>query len=75
MAHSVIAKKPLAWKVADEFRAQIEAGDYAPEDKLPTEPVLVTKFGFSRTVVREAIAVLRAVNQRTISTPIVTVNH
>ena len=42
------------------LRKQIEAGDYAPGDRLPTEPVLVERFGFSRTVIREAIAALRA---------------
>lgn len=50
----------LSVQVADTIRAQIEAGYYAPGDKLPTEPALIDKFGFSRTVVREAVAVLRA---------------
>lgn len=50
----------LSSQVADTIRGQIEAGYYAPGDKLPTEPALIDKFGFSRTVVREAIAVLRA---------------
>ena len=53
-------KKTLSAQVADELRARIESGMYAPGDKLPTEPVLVEKFGFSRTVIREAIATLRA---------------
>jgi DNA-binding FadR family transcriptional regulator len=62
MANAVTSgiKKSLADQVADQLRVQIEGGDYAPGDKLPTEPVLVEKFGFSRTVVREAIAALRA---------------
>ncbi|UXN62545.1 FadR/GntR family transcriptional regulator [Phyllobacterium zundukense] len=60
MADSMGVKRTLAWKVADELRRQIEGGDYAPGDKLPIEPVLVEKFGFSRTVIREAIAALRA---------------
>ncbi|NDW05960.1 FadR/GntR family transcriptional regulator [Jiella pacifica] len=47
-------------RVVDALRAQIDAGDYASGDKLPTEPVLVERFGFSRTVIREAIAALRA---------------
>lgn len=50
----------LSSQVADVIRGQIEAGYYAPGDKLPTEPALIDKFGFSRTVVREAIAALRA---------------
>ena len=51
---------PLTQRVVDELRKRIEAGDYAPGDRLPTEPVLVERFGFSRTVIREAIAALRA---------------
>ncbi|WP_442880063.1 FadR/GntR family transcriptional regulator [Aurantimonas sp. A2-1-M11] len=47
-------------RVVDELRERIEAGDYAPGDRLPTEPVLVARFGYSRTVIREAIAALRA---------------
>lgn len=52
--------KPLRAVVAEALQRQIEDGDYAPGDQLPTEPVLVSKFGFSRTVIREAIAALRA---------------
>lgn len=52
--------KPLRAVVAEALQRQIEEGDYAPGDQLPTEPVLVSKFGFSRTVIREAIAALRA---------------
>lgn len=50
----------LSIQVAEAIRGQIEAGYYAPGDKLPTEPALIDKPGFSRTVVREAIAALRA---------------
>ncbi len=53
-------KKALSAQVADILRARIEQGEYAPGDKLPTEPVLIQQFGFSRTVIREAIAALRA---------------
>jgi DNA-binding FadR family transcriptional regulator len=58
--NSVPRKKALSAQVADELRARIERGEYAPGDKLPTEPVLIQQFGFSRTVIREAIAALRA---------------
>ncbi|MBB2972708.1 FadR/GntR family transcriptional regulator [Mesorhizobium sp. RMAD-H1] len=54
------ARKTLSSHVADELRRRIEAGEYAAGDKIPTEPVLVEKFNVSRTVVREAIAALRA---------------
>src|SRR5690606_2228716 len=53
-------RKTLSSRVADELRARIEGGMYAPGDKLPTEQVLVEKFGCSRTVIREAVATLRA---------------
>lgn len=51
---------PLRALVAGALRREIEEGDYAPGDQLPTEPVLVTRFGYSRTVIREALAELRA---------------
>ncbi|MDY6949610.1 FadR/GntR family transcriptional regulator [Pseudorhizobium marinum] len=55
-----LGRRSLSAGVVDALRAQIEAGYYAPRDKLPTEPALIEKFGVSRTVVREAIAALRA---------------
>lgn len=54
------ARRSLASQVADVLRGQIEAGFYAPGDKLPSEPALIDRFGFSRTVIREAIVALRA---------------
>lgn len=53
-------RRSLSVNVINDLRSQIEAGYYAPGDKLPTEPALIDKFGVSRTVVREAIAALRA---------------
>ena len=53
-------RRSLSAGVEDALRAQIDAGFYAPGDKLPTEPALIDKFGVSRTVVREALAALRA---------------
>lgn len=52
--------RPLREIVIDTLRQNIVDGDYAPGDQLPTEPVLVSRFGYSRTVIREAIAALRA---------------
>ena len=40
--------------------AQIESGDLAPGQRLPTEQEIVAATGVSRTVVREALAALRA---------------
>ncbi|SMO80435.1 FadR/GntR family transcriptional regulator [Paracoccus laeviglucosivorans] len=42
------------------LRGRIERGEYRPGDKLPTEPLLSAEFGVSRTVIREAVAALRA---------------
>lgn len=53
-------RKTLSSQVAEALRARIEGGVYAPGDKLPTEQALVEKFGCSRTVIREAVATLRA---------------
>lgn len=62
LARSRIASqtRPLREIVIDALRQQILDGNYAPGDQLPTEPVLVSRFGYSRTVIREAIAALRA---------------
>jgi len=50
----------LTEKVAADLRDWIHSGKILPGDKLPTEPLLVEKFGVSRTVIRESIAALRA---------------
>jgi GntR family transcriptional regulator, galactonate operon transcriptional repressor len=44
--------------VVEELATQIIGGRLAPGDVLPTEPVLCETFGFSRTVIREALKVL-----------------
>lgn len=53
-------RQRLAQQVIDKLRAQIEAGHLRVGDQLPTEPQLEAAFGVSRTVIREAIADLRA---------------
>lgn len=53
-------RQRLAQQVIDELRHQIETGKLKEGDQLPTEPQLEASFGVSRTVVREAIADLRA---------------
>ncbi len=53
-------RQRLAQQVIDELRHQIESGKLKEGDQLPTEPQLEASFGVSRTVVREAIADLRA---------------
>jgi GntR family transcriptional regulator, transcriptional repressor for pyruvate dehydrogenase complex len=50
----------LPAQVAGEIAAQIMSGRIKPGERLPTEPQLASRFGVSRTVVREAIARLRS---------------
>ncbi len=53
-------KTTLAEKVIADLRRDIEDGSLKPGMMLPTEPMLTRKFGVSRTVIREAIAALKA---------------
>ena len=53
-------RKSLSARVIQKLRQDIEDGVYDVGDKLPTEPLLVEQFGVSRTVIREALAELRA---------------
>ncbi len=50
----------LVSKVTDDLRSSIQSGQFPPGAKLPTEAQLMESMGVSRTVVREAVAVLRA---------------
>jgi len=50
----------LVVQVSETLRNAIRAGDFKPGDKLPSEARLTETHGVSRTVVREAIAALRA---------------
>lgn len=54
------AKKTLAFTVYEALRKQIEDGQYGVGDKLPSEARLTQEFSVSRTVIREAVATLRA---------------
>lgn len=49
-----------AHSVVLELKNAIEQGEYPPGSKLPSEQQLVRRFAVSRTVIREAIADLRA---------------
>lgn len=53
-------KKTLATTVCEALRGQIEDGRYTVGDKLPSEARLTEEFSVSRTVIREAVATLRA---------------
>lgn len=59
--HVAARRRPrLAQALIDELRRQIETGVLGAGARLPTEPQLEARFAVSRTVVREAIAELRA---------------
>jgi GntR family transcriptional repressor for pyruvate dehydrogenase complex len=47
-------------QVIELLSADIRAGIYKPKDRLPTEQELIARFGVSRTVIREALASLKA---------------
>lgn len=49
----------LAEIVASQLSERIDAGVYAPGDKLPSSAQLCEEFGVSRTVIREAVASLK----------------
>lgn len=55
-----VRKPKLADIVVEDLRKRIGSGEFAPGTKLPTETQLTTRFGVSRTVVREAMAALAA---------------
>ncbi|WP_062763266.1 FadR/GntR family transcriptional regulator [Falsirhodobacter sp. alg1] len=50
----------LVARVADALRTEIRSGNLKPGDRLPSEAKLTEAHGVSRTVIREAIASLRA---------------
>lgn len=50
----------LRTSLVDNLIVQIESGDLAPGQRLPTEQAIMDATGVSRTVVREALATLRA---------------
>jgi GntR family transcriptional repressor for pyruvate dehydrogenase complex len=54
------ARPNLVSRVSTDLRALVLSGEWQPGDKLPSEAALTDRFGVSRTVVREAIASLRA---------------
>ena len=47
---------PLHISISETLRQQIEAGDYQPGEKLPSEHQLMEVFNVSRITVRQAIA-------------------
>ena len=60
MLRPVAPPPPLTREIAERIAAQIATARLPPGAKLPTEQEMVEAMGVSRTVVREAVAALRA---------------
>ncbi|MDF1609064.1 FadR/GntR family transcriptional regulator [Hoeflea sp. YIM 152468] len=60
MTENALGKPSRVSELAAVLRGKIRRGEYRPGDKLPTEALLSLEFGVSRTVLREAVAALRA---------------
>lgn len=50
----------LVSQLVDKLRTAILAGDFQPGERLPSEVQMTAQHGVSRTVIREAVAVLRS---------------
>jgi GntR family transcriptional regulator len=51
-------RRSLALQVRDHLRERIVSGEFAPDDRLHSEPELAREYGVSRTSVREALKLL-----------------
>jgi GntR family transcriptional regulator len=49
---------PLYYQLQELLKEQIESGIWAPREALPSEPELARRYGVSRVVVRQALAIL-----------------
>ena len=52
------ARRPLRHRLAQELRGRILAGEWAPGERLPSEPELARRRTVSRSSLRSAIAML-----------------
>ena len=50
---------PLYYQLQEVLKEQIESGVWSPGEALPSEPELARRFGISRVVVRQALAILQ----------------
>jgi GntR family transcriptional regulator len=57
---ALLARLPLYQQIAEDLRSQIARGELAPGDPLPSETVLIAKYGVSRITVRAAVRDLRS---------------
>ena len=60
MLRPVTPSRSLTNAIAERIAGDIGDGKFAPGDRLPTEQEMVAAMGVSRTVIREAVAALRA---------------
>ena len=58
MVTDVSPTNPLYAELADRLRRDIDAGIYAPGDRMPSEPTLCRTTGYSRSTVRKALQLL-----------------
>lgn len=49
---------PLYYQLQEQLKEQIESGVWQPGERLPSEPELARRYGISRVVVRQALAIL-----------------
>ncbi|MFI8822743.1 GntR family transcriptional regulator [Streptomyces sp. NPDC053431] len=52
-------RRPKYQRIADELRTAIQAGDFAPGDRLPGENDLMSTYDVARMTARQALSVLR----------------
>jgi GntR family transcriptional regulator, transcriptional repressor for pyruvate dehydrogenase complex len=60
MPSEKIALPKMAELVAERIRAQIARGEFKPGDSLPSESLLMERFGVARPTMREAIRILES---------------
>lgn len=60
MLQPIEPARQLTTAVVERITAEIASGSLAPSARLPTEQEMMLAFGVSRTVVREAVAALKA---------------
>ncbi|MEU3370715.1 FadR/GntR family transcriptional regulator [Streptomyces sp. NPDC006711] len=58
MALRTAGRQSLVDTVVDQLRAQLTSGDWAVDDRIPTEHELAEQLGVGRNTVREAVRVL-----------------
>ena len=58
MALSRQGRQSVWAQIADDIRSEISAGTLAPDERLPTEADLTTKYGVARATVRQALTAL-----------------